>query len=153
MKFFVDFFFAETETLWSQGPVIRDFWKLYSIRPRYSTFKHFRTYSACDEIGSQYAQHAMNLVPRMLMHCAIKCVLRMLSMDFTCKNVHILPLAEHARKFIHRMLSMRWNRFRICSACDKIVSAYAQHMHAIILKMTQTSHIKMQISPIKIKIL
>ncbi len=35
-------FFAETETLWSQGPVTRDFWKSYSIRPRYSTFKHFR---------------------------------------------------------------------------------------------------------------
>ena len=30
-------FFAETETLWSQGPVTRDFWKSYSIRPRYST--------------------------------------------------------------------------------------------------------------------
>jgi hypothetical protein len=49
-------FFAETETLWSQGPV----------RPRYSTFKHFRACSACDEIGSQYAQHAMKLVPRIL---------------------------------------------------------------------------------------
>ncbi len=59
-------FFAETESLWSQGPGTRDFWKSYSIRPRYSTFKHFRAYSACDEIGSQYAQHAMKLVPRML---------------------------------------------------------------------------------------
>ncbi len=59
-------FFAETETLWSQGPVTRDFWKSYSIRPRYSTFKHFRACSACDEIGSQYAQHAVKLVPRML---------------------------------------------------------------------------------------
>jgi hypothetical protein len=34
----------------------------YSIRPRYSTFKHFRSCSACDEIGSQYAQHAMKLL-------------------------------------------------------------------------------------------
>jgi hypothetical protein len=59
-------FFAETETLWSQGPVTRDFWRSYSIRPRYSTFKHFRACSACDEIGSQYAQHAMKLVPHML---------------------------------------------------------------------------------------
>jgi hypothetical protein len=59
-------FFAETETLWSQGPVTQDFLKSYSIRPRYSTFKHFRACSACDEIGSQYAQHAMKLVPRML---------------------------------------------------------------------------------------
>ncbi len=59
-------FFAETETLWSQGPVTRDFWKSYSIRPRYSTFKHFHACSACDETGSQVAQHAMKLVPRML---------------------------------------------------------------------------------------
>jgi hypothetical protein len=59
-------FFAETESLWSQGPVTRDFLKSYSIRPRYSTFKHFGACSACDEIGSQYAQHAMKLVPRML---------------------------------------------------------------------------------------
>jgi hypothetical protein len=28
------------------------------------------------------------------------------------------------------MLSMRWNLFRVCSACVKIVSAYAQHTHA-----------------------
>jgi hypothetical protein len=114
-------FFAETETLWSQGPVTWDFRKSYSIRPRYSTFKHFRACSvcsACDEISSPYAQ------------CAIKFVLRMLSMDGTCKKVHILPLAEHARKFVPSMLSMRWNRFRVCSACDKIVSAYAQHTHA-----------------------
>ncbi len=59
-------FFAETETKWSQGPVTRDFWKSYSIRPRYSTFKHFRACSAWDEIGSTYAQHAMKFVPRML---------------------------------------------------------------------------------------
>ncbi len=115
-------FFAETETLWSQGPVTRDFWKSYPIRPIYSIFKHFRACSACDEIGSQYAQHAMKLFPRML------------SMDCTCKNVHILPLAEHAQKFVPRMLSMRWNRFCVCSAWDKIVSAYAQHTHAIIFE-------------------
>jgi hypothetical protein len=59
--------------------------------------------------------------------CAIKFVPRLLSMDCTCKNVHILPLAEHAWKFLRRMLSMQRNRFRVCSACDKIVSAYAQH--------------------------
>ncbi len=32
-------FFAETKTLLFQGPVTRDFWKSYKIRPRYSTFK------------------------------------------------------------------------------------------------------------------
>jgi hypothetical protein len=125
-------FFAETETLWSQGPVTRDFWKLYPIRPRYLTFKHFRVCSACDEIRSQYAQHAMKCSP--YAQCAIKFVPRMLSIDCTSKNVYILPLAEHARKFVPRMLSMRWNRFRVCSACDKIVSAYAQHTHAIIFE-------------------
>ncbi len=66
MKFLLILFLAETETLWSQGPVTRDFLKSYSIRPRYSTFKHFRACTACNEIGSQYAQHAMKLVPRML---------------------------------------------------------------------------------------
>ncbi len=59
-------FFAVTQSFWSQGPVTRDFWKYYLIRPRYSTFKPFRACSACDEISSQYAQHAMKLVPRML---------------------------------------------------------------------------------------
>jgi hypothetical protein len=104
-------------------------------------WNRFPVCSACDEISSPYGQ------------CAIKFAPRMLSIDCTCKNVHILPLAEHERKFVPRMLSMRWNRFRVCSACDKIVSAYAQHMHAIIFKMTQKSLIKMQISPIKIQIL
>jgi hypothetical protein len=55
----------------------------------------FRICSACDEISSPYAQ------------CAIKFFLRMLSMDCTCNNVHILPLAEHAQKFVPSMLSMR----------------------------------------------
>ncbi len=60
------YFFAETETIWFKGPVTRDFWKSYSIRPRYSTFKHLRACSACDEIRSAYAQHAIKFVPRML---------------------------------------------------------------------------------------
>jgi hypothetical protein len=101
---FLKIFFAEIETLCSQGPVTRDFCKSYWIRPRYLTLKHFRVSSASDksiprtlsqrinsfricsasdEIRSAYAQH-----------------------EFTCKNVHILPLAEHARKFVPRMLSM-----------------------------------------------
>jgi hypothetical protein len=59
-------FFAETETLWSQGPVTRDFLKLYSIRPSDSTFKNFCVCSASDEIDSAHAQPAMIFVPRML---------------------------------------------------------------------------------------
>ena len=77
-------------------------------------WNRFQVCSACDEISSPYAQ------------CAIKFVPRMLSMDCTCKNVHILPLAEHARKIIPHMLIMRWNQFLVCSACDEICSAYAQ---------------------------
>jgi hypothetical protein len=73
----------------------------------------------------------------------------MLSIDCTCKKVHILPLAEHPRKFVPRILRMRWNRFRVCSACNRIVSAYAQHTHAIIFENDKKSLIKMQISPIK----
>ncbi len=69
----------------------------------------------------------------------------MLSMYCTCKNCSHFQLAEHARKFVPRMLSVRLNRFRVCSACDKIVSAYAQHTHAIIFEDTQKYQIKMQI--------
>ncbi len=51
--------------------------------------------SACDEIRSAYAQ------------CAIKFVPRMLSIDCTCKTVHILPLAEHARKSFLAQCAMK----------------------------------------------
>ncbi len=129
MKFFFLTFFAETETIWSQGPATRDFFKSYSIRLRYSTFKHFRACSACDEIGSTYAQHAMKFVPRMRVCWA---------WIVHVKTVHILPQAEHARKFVPRMLSVRQNRFCVCSAYDKIVSA-------IIFENTQKYQIKMQI--------
>jgi hypothetical protein len=55
---------------------------------------------------------------------------------------------------------MRGNSFLVCSACDEIGSAYAQHaiksfsrMLSILMlyfpKMTQKSLIKMQISPVK----
>ncbi len=85
-------------------------------------WNRFRVCSASDEIRSAYAQCAMKLVPRML------------SINLHVKTVHILPLAEHMWKFIPRMLSVRWNRFLVCSVCDKIVSAYAQHTHATILE-------------------
>ncbi len=97
----------------------------------------FLVFSACEGISSPNAQ------------CAIKFVPGMLSMECTCKNVHILPLAEHARKFVPHMLSMRWNRFRVRSACDKIVSAYAQHTYAINFENDSKIPNTMQISPIK----
>ncbi len=107
--------FCRNRNHMSQGPVTWDFWKLYSIRPRYLTFNHFRVCSACDEICSSYAQ------------CAIKFVPHMLSMDWTCKNCsHFTagwPCAEIgslyaqcAMKSILRMLSMRENCFREYSA-------------------------------------
>ncbi len=86
---------------------------------RLSNISAYAHCSASDEIHSAYAQPAMKFVPRML------------SMDLHVKTVHILPLAEHARKFVPRMLSVRWKRFLVCSVCDKIVSTYAQHAHAI----------------------
>jgi hypothetical protein len=42
-------------------------------------------------------------------------------------------------------LSVRRNWFHICSACDKIVSEYVQHMHAIIFKKYSKIPHKMQI--------
>jgi hypothetical protein len=88
-----------------------------------------RICSVCDEIRSAYAQCAINLF-------------RVCSSWFVhVKTVHILLLAEHARKFVPRMLGVWWNRFCVCS-CDKIVSADAQHTHAIIFKKYL---IKMQI--------
>jgi hypothetical protein len=47
------------------------------------------------------------------------------------------------------MLSVRLNRFLVCSVSDKIVSAYAQHAHAIIFENHKKSQIKIQISTIK----
>jgi hypothetical protein len=90
------------------------FLKKNLIRLRYSTVKHFRVCSASGEIRSAYGQCAMKFIPRML------------SMDAQSAHVktfHILPLAEHARNFISRILM-----------CDKIVSTYAQQAHAIIFK-------------------
>ncbi len=81
----------------------------------------------------------MKSIPRLLIRstyaqCAMKLVPRMLSMELHVKTAQILLLAEHARKFVLRMLSVRWNCFLICSVCDKIVSVYAQHAHAIIFE-------------------
>ncbi len=47
------------------------FLKIFSIRPRYSTFKSFRVGSASDEIVSSYAQPEMKHVPCMLSRCML----------------------------------------------------------------------------------
>ncbi len=111
---------ANRDCCWWQAPVT-------GVNKRESTLSEIVTV----QLLILFWQHGL---PAPLTVCAIKFVPRMLSMDCTCKNVHILPLAEHARKFAPRMLSMRSNRFPVYSACDKIVSAYAQHTHAIIFE-------------------
>jgi hypothetical protein len=112
MKWFL-YFFAETETLWSQGPVTWNFWKSYSIRPRYSTLKHFQpamksipqmlsqrwnsfgVCSVCDEIRSAYDQHV-----------------------FTCKNCsHFTAGWASAKIRSSYAQCVGWNPFRVCSAC------------------------------------
>jgi hypothetical protein len=40
---------------------------------------------------------------------------------------------------------MRGNLFLVCSVCDKIGSAYAQHTHATVFEKYSKYHIKMQI--------
>ncbi len=105
---FFKYFFTETESLWSQGPVTRDFWKSYSIQPRYSTFKHFRISSVRNKIISSYAQGAIKSFPRML------------SIAVHVKAVNIFSLAENTWKFVRRMLNLRWNCFLVCSGRDKL---------------------------------
>ena len=69
----------------------------------FQTFPHmlsqrrnpFRECSASDKIRSAYAQPEIKFVPRMF------------SINLHVKTVHILPLAEHARKFVPCMLSVQ----------------------------------------------
>jgi hypothetical protein len=79
------YFFAETESLWSQGPVTRDLLKSYSIRLRYSTFKHCRLCSVSDEIISTHAQPVFKLFPYNAQG-AIKSIPRTLSIDVHVKT-------------------------------------------------------------------
>ncbi len=126
-------FFCKNRNLMVPRACKTRFWKIVFDSAEifdFSTFSRmlsqrwnpFRVYSAGNETRYAYAQ------------CAMKFVLRMLSMDVHVKTVHILPLAEHERKFVPRMLSVRWIRFRVCSVCNKVVSTYAQHAHAIIFE-------------------
>ncbi len=157
---------SETESLWTQEPVTRDFLKSYSIRLWYSTFKHFCGCSASIEIVSSYAKLAIKLFPPMLskrwnhfLVCspsgeivsayaqpAMKSVppLTQHAFGWSCKTVQIWTLAEHVRNFsvrwksFPRMLSKRRNPFRVClaSACYNF------------RKVPQNPKIKMQFSSI-----
>jgi hypothetical protein len=65
MKIFFDFF-CRNQILMVPRVCNTRFLKIVFDSAEIFDFKHFRACSACDEIGSQYAQHAMKLVPRML---------------------------------------------------------------------------------------
>jgi hypothetical protein len=104
-EIFYFIFFAETEALWSQGPITRDFWKSYSVLPRYSTLKNFRVCSlfsqrwnpfrvcsASDEIRSAYAQHILN--DESEMGCDLLFCWAYAEIGYS--------LAEHTRKLVTR---------------------------------------------------
>ncbi len=99
MKFFKTLF-AETKSLWFQKYATQDFWKLYSIRPRYSSFKHFHECSASNEIRPKYA------------HCSASDEIHstyaqhILDDDFEmgCDSPYNgYLLAEHARKLVYSL--------------------------------------------------
>ncbi len=104
-------FFAETKTLWSQGPVTQDFWKSNLIQPKYSTSKHFRVCSASNEIISSYAHPLMKWVRVWTAGIFWMMIL---------KWVVISSYAEHAWKLVTRWLSMRGNWLLVSWACAKI---------------------------------
>ncbi len=122
---FFNTFFVETESLWTQEPVTRDFWKSYSIRLRYSTFKDFCVFSASDKIRSAHAQH--------IFHDVFKWVWfpLMLSMrenwllvGWAWAKIGYL-LAEHARKLTTHKLSIgaphAFSEFFLSSTCHSFI--------------------------------
>jgi hypothetical protein len=73
--------------------------------------------SASDEIVSAFAQPAMKCIPRMLS----------LFWMMVLKWVVITPYADHVRKLVIRLLSMRKNGLLVGRACMKIGYSLAQH--------------------------
>ncbi len=104
---FVDLF-VETETLWSQGPVTQDFWKSYSIRPRFSTFKHFRACSASDETFPCMLSQLWNAFR--VCSASDEIVLHMLNIFWmmSLKWVVISSSAEHVRKIGYSLAEHAW---------------------------------------------
>ncbi len=113
---FILTFFAETETLWSQGPVTRVFWKSFSIR--------LRGCWASDGMHSTYEQPGMRYVPRML---------SIFWMMFL-KWVVISSYDEHVRKLITRWLSMRGNWLLIGWACTEIGYSLTEHTRKLVTR-------------------
>ena len=68
-----------------------------------------------------FCRNRNHMVPR-------ACNKRFLKIEFELAEIFdISAYAQHAMKSVPSILSMRWNSFRVCSVCDKIRSAYAQH--------------------------
>ncbi len=99
-----------------------DFWKTYSIRLKYSTFKHFCVCSASNEIVSLNSQLAMKYVPRLLPP-AIKFLPRMFSIfSMMIWNGLYFPL----------MLSMCKNWLLISWACVTIGYSLAELVRKLV---------------------
>ncbi len=131
------------------------FLKSYSIRPKFSTFEHFRACAASDEIVSSDAQPAMKSFPRMLSQewntfrvcsayfemgcdfllcwaCAKICyslaehARNWLLVGWACSKIGY-SLVEHARKLVTRWLSMRENWLLVGWACAEIGYSMAEN--------------------------
>ncbi len=96
---------------------VRFFWKSFSNRPRYSTFKHFRAFSASDEIVSSYAQPAIKLFHRMQsQRWNLFCICS--ASDEICS-----AFAQH---ILNVDFEMGWD-FPLYWACAKIGYSVAEH--------------------------
>ncbi len=102
-------------------------------------WNRFRVCSACDEISSAYAQHAMKFVPRMLS------IIWMLIL----KWVGISPYAEHTRKLVTRWLSTSGNWLLIGWAYAEIGYSLAEHTQNLVtrwLSIRETRNTSISIS-------
>ncbi len=75
------------------------------------------------------------------------CNTRFLKIVFDSADIfdvfNISAYAQPAMKSIPRMLSQRWNSFRLCSVCDEIRSAYAQCAMKFVPRMLSMNlHVK-----------
>jgi hypothetical protein len=115
-------FFAETESLWSQEPVTRDFLKSYFQLGRDIWLLNI----------SANAQPAMKSFPRPYAQQAEKSFPRWLSVRL---DVHVKTV-----KIWTGWLSMRGNSFGVDSECNEIVYAYAQQVIKIVFVYAQPVH-------------
>ncbi len=94
----------------------------------------FLVYSAIDEIVSRMLSKWWNRF------CVCSLSMRL---DVHVKTVKIWTLAEHARKFVQRRLSVRWDHLLVCSATMKSLPRMFSQCMQQFLKSTQKSLIKL----------